>query len=417
MTPTGRSAEPPTASIVGSGPAGLMAAEVLAEAGFAVTIHDRHRTMGRKLLLAGRSGLNLTHSEPIDDFVARYRSVPPVLEATVRRFDAAWLRAWAAGLGEDTFVGSSGRVFPRSFRAAPLLRAWLRRLGAAGVVFDGGRHWVGWDAQGRLRFEGGEPVDGHAPPDVTVLALGGASWPRVGSDGGWVSVLEASSLAVKPLRASNCGVVVDWSPVFRERFEGTPVKNVVVTVGPASVRGEIVITRDGIEGGPVYAVTTEIRTALDTGRAELRLDLAPDLSHDRLVARLGSKRSKETQSTWLRRAGFVPVAAGLLREATANRLPGDPADLATLAKDLPVPVQTTMPLARAISSAGGVAFDELDDHFMIRSRPGTFVAGEMLDWDAPTGGYLLQACFATGAAAGEGARDWWTASRPIPGSP
>jgi uncharacterized flavoprotein (TIGR03862 family) len=403
----------PTVAVVGGGPAGLMAAEILATAGIGVTVFELHRSMGRKLLLAGRSGLNLTHSEPLDVFLTRYAPSAPPLDLALREYDQKWLRAWADGLGETTFVGSSGRVFPASVRAAPLLRAWLGRLSGLGVEFRPRHRWMGWTTDGLLRFEVGADLTGvDVNADATVLALGGASWPRVGSDGSWAATLTASGVPVKPLRSSNCGVAVSWSAVFVDRFEGEPVKNVVVTASGPSRRGEIVVTRSGLEGGPVYAASAELRRGLarrgpDRGDpCELLLDLAPDLTVDRLVARLSSRRSGETQSRRLRRAGFSPVEIGLLRESTHNRLPDGPSELAELAKAVPIEVAALMPIERAISSAGGVSFSAVDDQLMVRDLPGTFVAGEMLDWDAPTGGYLLQACFASGAAAGAGARDW-----------
>ncbi len=384
----------------------MMAAEVLASAGVRVTIYELHRSLGRKLLLAGRSGLNLTHSEPLDRFLGHYDPRPTALENALREFDPTRLRAWAEELGEATFVGSSGRVFPESFRAAPLLRAWLRRLASLGVEFRPGHRWTGWTTDGHLRFAvGGEEVTVTA--DAVVIACGGASWPRVGSDGGWAVAFAERDIEVRPLQASNAGLLVTWTDVFRDRFEGEPVKNVVVEAGGTRSRGEFVITRAGLEGGPIYAASAAIRRELSTqDGAQLLVDLVPDLSIDRLHERLGKRRPKDSQSTWLRRAGIAPVAIGLLREATANRLPDDPAQMATLLRAVPMEVVGLMPIDRAISTAGGVTFEMIDDGFMLRDVPGTFVAGEMLDWDAPTGGYLLQACFATGAAAGQGAVRW-----------
>jgi uncharacterized flavoprotein (TIGR03862 family) len=377
-----------------------MAAEVLATAGASVTVHELHRSPGRKFLLAGRSGLNLTHSEPLGRFLERYDPRSPALAAAIDDFPPDRVRAWAAGLGQPTFVGSSGRVFPESHRAAPLLRAWLARLADLGVELRTSHRFLGWEGD-RLRFA---TADGEVlvDADAAVIALGGASWPRVGSDGGWVATLVSDGTDVAPLRPSNCGVVVEWSEVFRERFEGHPVKNVVVSWGERSVRGELVVTRAGLEGGPVYALSGPV------GRENrfptfLVLDLAPDLDTPALAERLSRRRAKESQSTWLRGAGLEPVVVGLLREATGNRIPDDPAELAVLVKAAPVEVRRLASIDRAISSAGGVVFDALDDDLMLRSRPGVFLAGEMLDWDAPTGGYLLQACFATGHRAGAAA--------------
>ncbi|MEZ5246178.1 MAG: TIGR03862 family flavoprotein [Acidimicrobiales bacterium] len=391
---------PPTVAVVGAGPAGLMAAEVLASAGAAVTVYEMHRSPGRKLLLAGRSGLNLTHREPLHGFLGRYEPATAALTAAIEAFPPEQVRAWAEGLGQPTFVGSSGRVFPEAHRAAPLLRAWLDRLAGLGVELATSHRWVGWEGD-RLRFS---TPDGERVVDVdaSVIALGGASWPRVGSDGGWVATFTADGTEVEPLRPSNCGVVVDWSDVFRERFEGHPIKNVVVRWGERSVRGELVVTRDGLEGGPVYALSGTLGR---TNRfpTSLVLDLAPDLDAASLVDRCSRRRPKESQSTWLRGVGLEPVVAGLLREATGNRIPDDPAELATLVKAAPVEVRRLASIDRAISTAGGVAFAALDVDLMMRSRPGVFLAGEMLDWDAPTGGYLLQACFSTGHRAGRAA--------------
>jgi uncharacterized flavoprotein (TIGR03862 family) len=393
---------PASVAIVGGGPAGLMAAEVLATAGAAVTVYEMHRSPGRKLLLAGRSGLNLTHSEPFDAFVARYDPCPPALTAALERWRPEQVREWADGLGQRTFVGSSGRVFPEAHRAAPLLRSWLARLADLGVELRTRHRFVGWEGEHpRFLTPRGEIT---VRADATVLALGGASWPRVGSAGEWVEVLTDDGVEVAPLRAANCGVLLDWSPVFAQRFEGMPVKNVVVGWGGRSARGELVVTRTGLEGGPVYALSGPIGRG---GRfpTELILDLAPDLEPAAVAARLSSRRPKASQTTWLRGAGVQPVAVGLLRESTGNRLPDEPNALAELLKAVPLPLAGLAPLDRAISSAGGVAFDGLDDRLMLEDRPGVFVAGEMLDWDAPTGGYLLQACFATGRAAAEGAAD------------
>jgi len=391
----------PAVAVIGGGPAGLMAAEVLAGAGAMVTVHEMHRSPGRKLLLAGRSGLNITHTEPFEQFLARYGPVAPALTAALEQFPPDRLRAWVEDLGQPTFVGSSGRVFPQAHRAAPLLRAWLARLAELGVEMRTESRWEGWEEDGRLRFAtaGGEST---VDADATVIAVGGASWPRVGSDGGWATTLAAHTVEVQPLRPANCGVTVGWSAVFLERFEGEPIKNVVVTYGERSVRGELVVTRDGLEGGPVYSLASTL--GADGGfPVDVSLDLAPDISASTLTERLSSRRPKDSQSTWLRGAGLAPVAVGLLREATGNRIPDDPATLAELLQAAPLPIVGLSPLERAISTAGGVSFAELDEHLMLRSHPGVFLAGEMLDWDAPTGGYLLQACFSTGAWAGRGA--------------
>ncbi len=405
------------ATVVGGGPAGLMAAEVLANAGATVTVREQMPSAGRKLLLAGRSGLNITHSESLDDLLARYGTAAPRLEQALRAFDPNALREWCDGLGEATFVGSSGRVFPQSMRATPLLRAWLDRLGAMGVTIHLRERWLGWtpgpDADGRpdprrshFARADGSVVD--LASDVTMLALGGASWPRVGSDGGWVDPVRAAGILVGDLRAANCGLRIAWTAGFAARFAGAPLKNVAVTAAGRMVRGDAVITVNGLESGPVYPLASPIRGAIDRdGRCAIAIDLHPDLTVRVLADRLRRGRKKDSLTTSLRRTiGLSPLAVALLREATGNRLPTDPAELAGLVKGVPLMVEATMPIERAISSAGGISLDEVDDSFMLKRMPGTFVAGEMLDWDAPTGGYLLQATFSTAVAAARGAVRW-----------
>ncbi len=401
-------------AVVGAGPAGLMAAEAAVRAGVPVTLFDRMPSAGRKFLLAGRGGLNLTHSEGFDRLLSRYGAAEARMRPALERFPPAALRAWSAELGEPTFVGSSGRVFPQGFKASPLLRAWLRRLAAQGVDFRPRHHWQGWDDAGRLTFatpEGTVAVE----PAATVLALGGASWPRLGADGGWVAPLTQAKVAVSPLRPANCGVLADWSATFRDRFEGQPLKSVALRVGAVTARGDVVVTRAGLEGGAVYALSALLREALAAqGEATLHLNLRPDLAPDAILARLAAPRGKQSLATFLRKSlKLAPVAIGLLHEAVrpAALAALAPADLAALVAAAPIRLTGVAPLARAISTAGGVAFAEIDDSYMLRRRPGTFVAGEMLDWEAPTGGYLLQACFATGVAAGEAAAHW--ARRPL----
>jgi hypothetical protein len=393
--------------IVGGGPAGLIAAEVLAGDGAAVTIYEHKPSVGRKLLLAGRGGLNLTHSEPIDEVARRY-DAPGWIVPLLAEFGPADLRAWSASLGEETFVGSSGRVFPASFRATPLLRSWLRRLDDLGVELATRHRWLGWDDGGAHRFVPGDGSEIRVHADVTVLALGGASWPRVGSDGGWVPVLESVGVGVTSLRPANAGVAVKWSPAYADRFGGQPLKNVAVTAGTATVRGDAIVTTTGLEGGPVYGVGREVRTELEAnGACTITIDLHPDQTSTRLADRLSRRRPKDSVTTWLRRAlGLDLVAINLLREAVGLGLPEHPDELAALVKRVPVQVAALMPLDRAISTAGGVALDELDSDLMLRRRPGTFVAGEMIDWEAPTGGYLLQASFTTGVVAARGASRW-----------
>ena len=404
-------ASEPEVAIVGGGPAGLMASDVLLRGGVRVTIYDQMPAVGRKFLLAGRGGLNLTHSEPLEQFLRRYGNAEPRIRPAIQAFSPDDLRAFSVELGQRTFVGSSGRVFPEAMKASPLLRAWLRRLAANGVTFKLRHRWRGWDGAGRLVFD---TPDGPTvvAADASVLALGGASWPKLGSDGAWVAALQDSGIAVAPLQPANCGFLVDWSAVFRNRFEGHPLKRIALSFGGRSVRGEAVITEKGLQGGGLYALSDVLREAIaNHGQALLLIDLSPDRSIAALEKKLHAPRNKQSLANVLRKAlSISPVAIGLLREAAvaaATRLSElTPETLAGLIKAVPVRLSGVEPVGRAISTAGGVAFDEIDQHFMLRRRPGTFVAGEMLDWEAPTGGYLLQACFATGAAAGHGALHW-----------
>ena len=405
-------------AVIGAGPAGLMAAEILAQRA-GVTVYERMPSVGRKFLLAGRGGLNLTHSEELPRFLARYGAATPHLRAAIEAFPPQDVRAWCEGLGQDTFVGSSGRVFPKAFKTSPLLRAWLRRLDDAGVTFKLRHHWVGWDAPGNALFDAAEGrVTIHA--DAVVLALGGATWPRLGSDGGWADVLGAERIAVAPLRPANCGFIVNWSDVFRCRFEGQPLKRIELSFGEQSVRGEAIVTRQGLEGGGIYALSALLREAIAaSGEALLHIALRPDLSNNELQKRLEKPRNKQSLSTFLRKTvNLSPPAIGLLHEAIATTPERfsemDAPDLAQLINAVPVRLVATAPLDRAISTAGGISFDEIDQAFMLRRRPGVFTAGEMLDWEAPTGGYLLQASFATGAAAARGALAWL--ARDVKGS-
>jgi uncharacterized flavoprotein (TIGR03862 family) len=385
-----------------------MAAETLATAGVPVTVYERMPRLARKLLLAGRGGLNLTHSEPLEDLLARYREAAPRLRAVMEAFPPAALRAWCEGLGQETFVGTSGRVFPRAMKTSPLLRAWMQRLAGLGVEIRFGHRWRGWDADDRLLFETAEGERAVAAT-CTILALGGASWPRLGSDGSWVRPLEEAGVRVAPLAPANCGIRIAWSDVFRTRFAGTPLKRIAVTLGAETARGEAMITAEGLEGGAVYALSAPIRREIAAhGAAELTIDLRPDEPAAALAARLAKPRGKQSLSTYLRKVlSLDATAIGLVQEAAhAAGTPlaaMSPDAIAGLVKAVPVRAIGLAPIDRAISTAGGVAFDEIDASFMLRTRPGTFVAGEMLDWDAPTGGYLLQACFATGRAAAQGA--------------
>ncbi|MGO3930241.1 TIGR03862 family flavoprotein [Rhodopseudomonas pseudopalustris] len=394
-------------AIIGAGPAGLMAAEVAAEGGARVTIFDGMAAPGRKFLLAGRGGLNLTHSEPLATFLTRYGPAADWLTPAITAFPPDALRAWCDGLGQPTFVGSSGRVFPQAMKASPLLRAWLSRLAGLGVTLKLKHRWHGWRDDGALLFDtpAGEQV---VTARASVLALGGASWPRLGSDGGWVPLLAAKGIGAAPLKPANCGFVVGWSELLRERFAGQPLKGIDVCFGERRLRGEAMITRDGLQGGAIYALSAALRDAIDQhGEATLHLALRPDVPTEQLASKLAAPRGKQSLATFLRKAAQLsPQAIALLQEA-AHRLKRPlasfaPDELAALINDLPLRLVATEPIARAISSAGGIGREQCDDDFMLLRLPGVFAAGEMLDWEAPTGGYLLTGCFATGAAAGRG---------------
>jgi uncharacterized flavoprotein (TIGR03862 family) len=398
-------------AIVGGGPAGLMASDVLVRGGVRVTIYDQMPAVGRKFLLAGRGGLNLTHSEPLDQFLRHYGSAETRIRSAIEGSSPDDLRAFCAELGQPTFVGSSGRVFPKAMKASPLLRAWLRRLAAMGVTFKLRHRWRGWDESGRLLFDSPDGPTAVAA-DASVLALGGASWPKLGSDGAWVAAMEKTGIVVAPLRPANCGFLVGWSAIFRDRFEGEPLKRIALSFGDRTARGEAVITGKGLQGGGLYALSNVLREAIAShGHAVLLIDLLPDKNVTALEQKLSAPRNKQSLASVLRKAlSLSPVAIGLLQEAAvapSKRLSeSSPEALASLIKAVPVRLVGVEPIGRAISTAGGVTFDEINEHFMLRRHPGTFVAGEMLDWEAPTGGYLLQASFATGAAAGRGALRW-----------
>jgi uncharacterized flavoprotein (TIGR03862 family) len=397
-------------AVIGGGPAGLIAAELLVKAGARVTVYDQMPSLGRKFLMAGRGGLNLTHSEDLKTFLTRYGDIDPLLRAAIEAYPPAALRAWSDSLGQPTFIGTSGRVFPTVLKTSPLLRTWLLRLGNLGVEFKLRHRWEGWDEDGNLRFTaGGQEV--FAEPDATVLALGGGSWPKLGSDAHWVDLLGAEDIATTPLRASNCGFTAPWSEVFKS-FEGQPLKNIGVSFGGRTVRGEAMITRDGIEGGAIYALSSAIRDAVfRDGAASVAIDLMPEVSATKLAERLSKPRGKQSLSNFLRKQTHLSAASlALLREAAlTNGLSMSEMNakkLADLIKAAPVKLNGVQPMATAISTAGGVSFAELDERFMLKRYPGIFVAGEMLDWDAPTGGYLLQASFATGVAAARGVIEW-----------
>jgi uncharacterized flavoprotein (TIGR03862 family) len=372
---------------------------VLSAAGVKVVVHDRMPSVGRKLLMAGRGGLNLTHAEPLGDFLGRYGAARDWIGPMVEAFSPADLRAWAEGLGQPMFEGPSRRVFPKAMKASPLLRAWLARLAAQGVEIRTRQTWTGWDGDGALRF-----ADGMiSRPDVTLLALGGASWPKLGADGGWTALLAARGVEIAPLKPANSGLDIAWTPVFRDRFAGEPVHNVALYCAGGLGRGEVVVTRYGLEGGAVYAVTAAARNAVEAhGLAHLTLDLRPDMLVDQLAARLDRPRDGQTLANVLRKAlKLPPVAVNLLRELPAA-LPSSPADLAKAIKAIPLTVTGVQGLDRAISTAGGIARTAVDEGLMLNAVPKTYALGEMLDWEAPTGGYLLQACFASAVWAAKG---------------
>ncbi|MBX9740351.1 MAG: TIGR03862 family flavoprotein [Beijerinckiaceae bacterium] len=399
-----------------------MAAERMAAAGLRVTVFDRMPSPARKFLMAGRGGLNLTHGENFGIFVGRYAEAATALAPMLDQFPPEALRAWSAELGEDTFKGSSGRVFPRSFKASPLLRAWLRRLDAAGVEFKMRHAFKGFSPEGAAVIHDADGKVVETEARACVLALGGASWPRLGSDGGWVNALQAQGVDVRPLRPSNCGFEARWSDIFASRFAGTPLKPVTLSLGDEHVRGEAMVTAHGLEGGAVYAMSARLReTIAAQGSCVLNIDLRPDVSTEVLAERLARPRAGQSTSTFLRKAaGLQPVGVALLRETepektrpTLSLATADPRALAERIKQVPVRLHATRPIDRAISSAGGVAWSECDAGLMLTRLPGVFVCGEMLDWEAPTGGYLLQACFATGYVAGGAAAEWAMRERVV----
>jgi uncharacterized flavoprotein (TIGR03862 family) len=393
-------------AVIGGGPAGLMAAERLSAAGFTVTIFEGMATPGRKFLMAGRGGLNLTHGEPLDRFVARYGRQADRFETFLARFSPDDLRHWAEGLGSETFVGSSGRVFPREMKASRLLRAWLARLSAQNAVLRPRHRWQGWDGD-HLLFRDAEDRPVRHLAKATILALGGASWPTLGSDAAWVPWLAERGVAVTPFQPSNCGVEIDWSAHLRDRIAGQPLKNIALQLGQHRVRGELMITGYGIEGGPVYALSAAIREYLTAnGSARLHLDLKPDLPVTALAQRLAARRHGQSLSQYLKKDLHLPAAAYVLLREAAGVIPAEPGNLAALLKAVPLAVQRARPIERAISSAGGVDFAAVTVDLMLRALPGTFVCGEMLDWEAPTGGYLLQGCFATAVVAADGVRQY-----------
>ena len=387
-----------TVAVIGGGPAGLFAAEHLAAAGCRVTVYERMPSVGRKFLMAGRGGLNLTYSEPFEAFVARYGEAAAWLRPHLEAFPPSALVAWAEGLGQPTFVGSSGRVFPKALKASPLLRAWLARLADLGVTIRTRHDWLGWSGDGALRFRA---RDGEITerPGATILALGGASWPRLGSDATWTAWLPD----VAPFRPANMGFDVAWSPVMRD-FAGQPLKGIALTFRDRRVRGEAMVAAYGLEGGAIYALSAPLRDAIAAeGAATVTIDLRPDIPAETLAARLDRPRGGQSLANHLRKTlRLSPLEINLLREAHGKHLPAEPARLAAAIKAAPVRLTGVQGLSRAISSAGGLRLEAVDQQLMLKARPGVFVAGEMLDWEAPTGGYLLQATFATGLAAAKG---------------
>ncbi|UVM26691.1 TIGR03862 family flavoprotein [Pseudomonas sp. B21-021] len=400
---------PAHVAIIGGGPAGLMAAEVLSQAGVRVDLYDGMPSVGRKFLLAGVGGMNITHSEAYPAFLSRYAERAPNIAPLLRAFDADALCRWIHELGIETFIGSSGRVFPTDMKAAPLLRAWLKRLRDSGVVIHTRHRWLGWDENGALRIDSPEGEQ-TLTPDATLLALGGGSWSRLGSDGAWMLPLEQRGVGLAPLQPSNCGFEVQaWSEVMVSKFAGAPLKNIAIGLNDDVPRlGECVITATGIEGSLIYALSAPIREAINVhGAATIHIDLLPGRPVDKLQAALSKPRGSRSMAKHLHsQVGIDGVKAALLRELTNAATFADPALLARAIKALPLTLVKTRPLDEAISSAGGVTFEAMDERMMLKALPGVFCAGEMLDWEAPTGGYLLTACFASGRAAGAGMLDW-----------
>lgn len=399
-------------AIIGGGPSGLMAADVLSQAGIQVDIYDAMPSIGRKFLLAGIGGLNITHDEAYEMFCTRYASRQRDLQTMLDKFPPSALRAWVHGLGIDTFVGSSGRVFPSQMKAAPLLRAWLNRLRNAGVHFHSRHRWLGWNEDGALRFLNSQG-EIAVSPNATVLALGGASWPKLGSDGAWAPWLGAKGIAIAPFESANCGFDANWSDYLRKNFAGAHLKSVALAFKDQDGRiekkqGELVISEQGVEGSLIYAFSRRIREAINAdGSATFELDLAPGRDAAQVLAEVSVPRGSRSLSSHLKsRLGLSGIKLALLHEVLSKEKIAHAATLAAAIKSLPITVNAPRPLAEAISTAGGVRFEDVDKNLMLTALPGVFVAGEMLDWEAPTGGYLLTACFATGAWAGAGVREW-----------
>ncbi|RJF87251.1 TIGR03862 family flavoprotein [Oleomonas cavernae] len=402
----------PHAVVIGGGPAGLMAAETILDAGYPVTLYDAMPSLGRKFLMAGKSGLNITHGEPIDRLLDRYGPARARLEAAIRAFGPAQIEAFAHDLGIETFTGTSGRIFPVGFKAAPLLRGWLHRLRAKGLLVKVRHRWTGWAEDGRLCFAApAGPVAVQA--SAVLLALGGASWAKLGSDGRWAAAVTDRGVATTPFAAANCGFDTRWSEHFSGRFAGQPVKPVALTFQGQRLRGEFVVTAGGVEGGAIYALAAGLRQALDAGRpAVVDLDLLPERPAEAVAAALSRPQGRHSLANHLRRTLSIEgVRAGLVWELSTAEDRQDMGRLARRLKALPLCLTAPRPIDEAISTAGGISLEALDERWMLRAMPGTFCAGEMIDWDAPTGGYLLTACFATGRAAGQGVATWLAESR------
>lgn len=393
-------------AIIGGGPAGLMAAEILSQHDVKIDVYEAMPSLGRKFLMAGKSGLNLTHSEDYSLFVTRYGDKQREIEKYLADFKPKDLLAFTEALNVKTFIGSSGRVFPIEMKASPMLRAWIQRLKSRGVTFRLRHRWIGWEGQHWVFATPTGIV--KIKSDATILALGGASWPKLGATGDWVPLFMQAGVVVKPFSPANCGFCVKWSTHFSEKFHGQPIKSVVLSFNNFKRQGEFVITKNGVEGSLIYSVSAKLRDELTaTGQASFMLDLAPDKSVEQLIHLLGRPRGSASLSSHIRKTtGIQGVKLGLLYEFIAKETFENPSQLANAIKALPIPLVSPTSLATAISSAGGISFEEFDDHLMLRKMPGVFCAGEMLDWEAPTGGYLLSACFAMGVAAGKGVLRW-----------
>lgn len=391
-------------AIIGGGPSGLIAAEKLAEHSYGVTVYERMPTVGRKFLMAGRGGLNLTHSENLESFFKRYAEAENWLAPYIKKFTPEELVKWANSHGEETFVGSSGRVFPKKMKASPLLRAWLKKLNELGVIIKTSHTFVGFDGD-KLKLTNQKKETFSVKADAVLLALGGGSWPRLGSDGSWVNILSKENIKIKKLEPANCGFIANWSEYFSKKFAGTPLKNIKIHLSGSSAHGELMVTKTGLEGGSIYALSSKLREEINLNKsAVIKIDLRPNVEISALTKKLELRKKGESFSTYLKKAGFSDVTINLLYETQEKEVlvKKDASELAKLIKNLPVKLVATSGMARAISSAGGIVKNEVDKNFMLIKKPGVFVAGEMLDWEAPTGGYLLQACFSTGIAAANG---------------